>query len=75
MRYPNCVSLHRQKKGITQEQLAREVDVSLNTIKNVEHGKTNPRVTTAIRISQVIGISVEELFAPKDQFISLKSER
>lgn len=55
---------YREKKGITQEQLAREINVSTRTIQNIE--RTNKTyVNIAIKISKVLGYTVEEIFEEK----------
>lgn len=55
------LKFYREKKKITQEKLAREVEVSTRTIQNIE--KTNKTdVSIAIRISKVLGYTVEEIF-------------
>lgn len=52
---------YRMKKGYSQEKLARAVDVSLRTIQNIER-KNNTDVKTAIKISKVLEVTIEELF-------------
>lgn len=55
------LKFYREKEKITQEKLAREVDVSTRTIQNIE--KTNKTdVSIAIRIAKVLGYTVEEIF-------------
>lgn len=52
---------YRIKKGYSQEKLAREVDVSLRTIQNIER-KNNTDVKTALKISKILDATVEEIF-------------
>ncbi|QQR51760.1 helix-turn-helix transcriptional regulator [Candidatus Saccharibacteria bacterium] len=41
----------REKKGLSQEKLARLADVSTNTIVNIESGKqTNPTIETVSKL-------------------------
>ena len=47
---------------MTQEELARRVGVSRQTIVAIEGGRYDPSVSLAIRIARVFGIPVEEAF-------------
>lgn len=52
----------REKKGLSQEKLARIADVSNNTIVNIESGKqTNPTIETVSKIAKALGVDIEEL--------------
>lgn len=52
----------RIKKGLTQEQLARAIDVSLRTIYNIE--KTNKTdIETALKISKILNVPIEVIFS------------
>ncbi|ACR79326.1 helix-turn-helix transcriptional regulator [Kosmotoga olearia] len=59
----NYIKKVRITKGeITQEELARRVGVTRQTIIYIEKGKFNPSVKLALKIAKVLGCSVEELF-------------
>jgi putative transcriptional regulator len=60
--YDSRVREHRERVGLSQEALAREVGVSRQTIVNVERGLNEPKVFTALAIAAVLGIAVGELF-------------
>jgi putative transcriptional regulator len=47
---------------MTQEELARRVGVSRQTVIAIEKGKYNPSVALALRIADVFGLPVEEVF-------------
>ncbi|MGE5496566.1 MAG: helix-turn-helix transcriptional regulator [Syntrophothermus sp.] len=47
---------------ITQDELAREVEVSRQTILAIENGKFNPSVTLALKIARFFNCKVENLF-------------
>jgi transcriptional regulator with XRE-family HTH domain len=52
----------RDAKKISQEKLARLADVSNNTIIKIEAGKNqNPTLDTLKKISNALGVSVDEL--------------
>ena len=47
---------------MTQEELAKRVGVSRQTIVAIEGGMYNPSVSLAIRIARLFGVPVEEVF-------------
>ena len=52
----------RNKKGLSQEKLARLADVSYNTIVKIESGESkNPTFQTMIGIAKALGISMDQL--------------
>lgn len=62
MPYESSVRQHRERLGLSQEALAREVDVSRQTIVNIERGESEPRVLLALALAAVLGVAVGELF-------------
>lgn len=52
----------RTAKGISQEQLGREVGVSRQTINAVEKGRYAPSLPLAVHLARFFGRSVEEVF-------------
>ena len=59
----NTVQKAREKKGLTQEELAVAVGVTRQTIIALEKGNYTPSVALALRVAKVFKTSVEELFA------------
>jgi len=52
----------RNKKGLSQEKLARLADVSYNTIVKIESGESkHPTIQTMAGIAKALGISLDEL--------------
>ncbi len=51
----------RTEKGISQGDIARELDVSRSFISNIENGKTNPTLSTITKIAKAVGVSTGEL--------------
>ncbi len=47
---------------LTQAELAKTVDVSRQTIVSIEGGDYAPSVYLALRIAEVLGTTVEDLF-------------
>ncbi|MBK5096911.1 MAG: helix-turn-helix transcriptional regulator [Gemmatimonadetes bacterium] len=59
----NHVKRHRrQLHDMTQQELAERVGVTRQTILSIERGRYNPSVGLALRLSEVFGVPVEELF-------------
>lgn len=57
----NLKKLRKQKK-LSQEKLARLVDISYNTISKIEAGKAkNPTFETLSKLANVFGVSIDEL--------------
>ena len=57
----------REEHGLTQEALAREVDVTRQTILFMEKGKYNPSLRLAYRIARVFERPLEEVFSFEDE--------
>lgn len=51
----------RNIKGITQGELARETDLSRNTIVNFETERRDPRVRDLRKIARALGVPIEQL--------------
>lgn len=59
----NTVSTYRTRKGVTQEELASEVNVSRQTIIALEKGNYAPSILLALKIARFFNVPVEKLFA------------
>ena len=62
MKLRNFVKMHRARLDMTQEQLARAVGVSRQTIHAVERGKAEPSVVLALKLARLFELRVDELF-------------
>lgn len=58
----NKVNEARIKKGIRQEDLAKSVGVTRQTIIAIEKGNYTPSVLLALKISKFFKLKVEDLF-------------
>ena len=58
----NHLKIERARKNLTQEQLAKMVGVSRQTINAIELGKYNPSTVLALKLAQVFEKSVNDLF-------------
>ena len=52
----------RKENGITQEELARAVEVSRQTIGSLENGRYNPSIILAFKIARFCNLTIEEIF-------------
>lgn len=55
------IAVARKFKGITQEQLAERLDVSINTIYNMEKGVTKSTLSTIVRVVNLLDCTVDSL--------------
>ena len=62
----------RNKAGITQDELGKEVGVSRQTIIALEQGKYVPSLTLAMKIARKFNVSVEEIFELDEKDYSKK---
>jgi|TARA_R110000868_G_scaffold181808_1_gene422746 putative transcriptional regulator len=62
----NLVKVERARHNLTQADLAKELNVSRQTIHAIEKNKFNPSVTLAIKMSRFFKVTVEYLFDNDD---------
>lgn len=58
----NRISELRDARGLRQDELARDLRVSRQTISSLENGRYNPSILLAHRIAVYFGLSIEEVF-------------
>ncbi|MBR3045726.1 MAG: helix-turn-helix transcriptional regulator [Oscillospiraceae bacterium] len=58
----NRVRELRKQKGLTQDELAKALHVSRQTVNAIENNKYNPTLELAIRLARYIGLPVEQIF-------------
>ncbi|MEJ2719514.1 MAG: helix-turn-helix transcriptional regulator [bacterium] len=58
----NRVREHRRVAKLTQEDLARALGVSRQTIISIERGKYIPSLPLALKIAAFFGCSTDEMF-------------
>jgi len=59
------IKFYRQKKNITQMELAEKTGLAGQTIKNFEKGRTWGQDCTVTAIAKALKIKVWELYVPK----------
>ena len=58
----NRVKVARAEMDLTQEELANRIGVSRQSINAIESGRYVPSTVLALKMAQVFGKSVEEIF-------------
>lgn len=58
----NRVKEMRKERGLTQDELAKALKVSRQTINAIENNKYNPTLELAMKLAKYIRLPVEELF-------------
>ncbi|MGI6441509.1 MAG: helix-turn-helix transcriptional regulator [Peptoniphilaceae bacterium] len=61
----NMVERLRKERGLKQEELAKKIRVSRQTVSAIENGKYNPSLELAFTISKFFGKRIEEIFFPE----------
>ena len=60
----------RKDKGMTQEDLAKLLDVSSVTISSYERGEIVPKLANLLKLAEVLNISIDYLCGLVDEEIS-----
>src|SRR5258708_6658203 len=63
----NKLAALRQKRGLTAAHLAKQIDVSRQTIYAMEAGSYVPNTAVALRLARVLEVTVEDLFTLPDE--------
>ena len=58
----NKIEEIRKERGIRQEELAKVLGVSRQTISSLENGRYNPSILLAYHIAKYFGMTIEEVF-------------
>jgi len=63
----NTIKIERAVKNITQEDLAKKIGVSRQTINAMEAGKYVPSTVLALKIAKYFDRKVEDIFELEDE--------
>ena len=63
----NRIEEIRKEKGIRQEDFAKELGVSRQTISSLETGRYNPSISLAFKIARYFGMTIEDIFVFEDE--------
>ena len=58
----NRIEEIRKEKGIRQEEFAKSMGVSRQTISSLENGRYNPSIILAFKIAKYFDTTIEEVF-------------
>ena len=58
----NRIEEIRKARGMNQEELAKALGVSRQTISSLENGRYNPSIELAYKLSKYFGMMIEEVF-------------
>ena len=58
----NKIEEIRKERGIRQEEFAKALGVSRQTISSLETGRYNPSIFLAWKIARYFGMTIEEVF-------------
>ena len=58
----NRIEEIRKVRGIRQEDFAKQMGVSRQTISSLETGRYNPSIFLAYKIARFFGMTIEEVF-------------
>ncbi len=58
----NKIEAIRKEKGILQEEFAKAMGVSRQTISSLENGRYNPSILLAHKIAAFFSMTIEEVF-------------
>lgn len=58
----NRVEELRKARGLKQEDFARAIRVSRQTVSSIENGRYSPSLELAFTISDFFGLPIEEIF-------------
>lgn len=57
----------RNTRGIKQDELAKALEVSRQTISSLENGKYNPSIILAFKIARYFDMAIEEIFIYEEE--------
>lgn len=58
----NIIVQIRQERGIKQDELAKALGVSRQTISSLENGRYDPSILLAHKIAKLFDMTIEEVF-------------
>ena len=58
----NRVEQRRKERGLSQEDFAKAIRVSRQTVSSIETGRYNPSLDLAFDIADFFGKTIEEIF-------------
>ena len=66
----NRIEAIRKERGIRQEDFARTLGVSRQTISSLETGRYNPSIMLAYKIAKYFDLTIEEVFIFEEEDVT-----
>lgn len=63
----NRIKVLRAEKNLSQDELAKAIKVSRQTINAIENGKFNPSVKLAMKMAELFGTNIENIFTLEEK--------
>jgi len=63
----NRIEEIRKEKNILQDELAKALGVSRQTISSLENGRYNPSIMLAYKIAKYFGMTIEDIFCFEEE--------
>ena len=57
----------RKQRSIRQDELAKALGVSRQTVSSLENGRYNPSILLAYKIARFFGMTIEEVFVFEEE--------
>ena len=67
VRVKNKIEQIRKERGVRQDEFAKLMGVSRQTISSLENGRYNPSITLAYKIAKYFNLSIEEVFVFEEE--------
>ncbi len=65
----NRIEIIRKEQGILQDEMAKALGVSRQTISSLENGRYNPSIMLAYKIAKFFGMTIEDVFVFEEEEI------
>ena len=65
----NRIEQIRKERGIRQDEFAKLMGVSRQTISSLETGRYNPSISLAYKIARFFGLTIEEVFIFEEETV------
>jgi len=63
----NRIEEIRKERGVLQDELAKAMGVSRQTISSLENGRYNPSIMLAYKIAKYFDMTIEEVFVFEEE--------
>ena len=63
----NKIENIRKERGILQDEMAKALGVSRQTISSLENGRYNPSIMLAYKIAKYFGMTIEDIFVFEEE--------